>query len=177
MGLKDYFHPTDNHAPPQKPTTAAMAPQRSKLSSHSLFSSMKLHPIQSPVPITPNNVELSSVSTPRSSLNQKSSNTSLSGRSYPYGDFRNSPAPQLMDIKADVMANWLHQRQQERMWASNGWDEGVILKKARDDYVSCPTYLLQQRDGFFDSVKSLNVKVCILINLILRTVADGHSVL
>lgn len=63
------------------------------------------------------------------------------------------------------MANWLYQRQQETMWTYGGFDEGVILKKARDDYVCCPPDLMERRDGFYDSVKKLNVKVSILLIL------------
>ena len=69
-----------------------------------------------------------------------------------------------MDIKADVMVNWLHQQQQERMWTNLGWGEGVVLKKARDDYVCCPSDLSREPDGIYDSVKKLNVKVSPLVH-------------
>ena len=161
MGFKEYFLPIDKNAAPQKPAAAAMAPHRSTSGFPSL-SSMKLRSKQSAVPPTPNNVELGSIPAPRSSLHAKSSQRSLRP-AYPTGDFRNSSAPQLVDMKSDVMANWLHHRQQERMWTDGGWDEGVILKKARDDYVSCPSNLLQNRNGFCDSIKKLNVKVCMLL--------------
>lgn len=82
-----------------------------------------------------------------------------------------------MDMKAEVMANWLYHRQQEKMWTYGGSDEGVILKKARDDYVSCPSELLQHRNGFYDSVRKLNVKVCTLLMYCGRPEADYHSVL
>lgn len=169
MGLKNYFHPAGKDAPPQKPAAAVMAPARSKPSGFPSLSSMKLGSKQSPVAAAPNNVELGSI---------PSSNTSQAVKSparpmYPGGDFRNSSSPQLTDMKADVMANWLYQRQQERMWTHGGWDEGVIMKKARDDYISCPAELLQHRNGFYDSIKKLNVKVCTEPFVFEDTKADG----
>jgi len=65
----------------------------------------------------------------------------------------------LIDIKTDVMCNWLHQQQLERMWSNTGIEEGVMLKKARDDYMCCPKDLQLNRGGFFDAVRILNVRV------------------
>jgi hypothetical protein len=166
MGLKDYFHPVEKDAAPKKPAPAPMAVQRSTFSASPSLPPKKSHSKESSSSTAPNTVELSSITTPRPSLNTKSSHMSLSA-AYPTGDFRNNTSGQIMDLKADVMANWLHHRQQERMWTYGSWDEGVILKKARDDYVCCPSNLLRNRNGFYDCVKKLNVKVCGL--LILRS--------
>jgi hypothetical protein len=81
---------------------------------------------------------------------------------YPDGDFRNSSMADLVELKTDVMCNWLHQQQAEKMWSNNGRGEGVMLKKARDDYICCPKDLQAERDGLFDAVKKLNVKVSVL---------------
>lgn len=62
-------------------------------------------------------------------------------------------------MKADMMCNWLYQQQLERMWSTNGLEEGVVLKKTKDDYKCAPADLLSHRDGFFDAVQKLNVKV------------------
>ena len=78
---------------------------------------------------------------------------------YRSGDFRNSSIPELRDLKADMMCNWLHQQQLERMWSTNGIEEGVMLKKAKDDYKCAPEDLRTRRDGVFDAVQRLNVKV------------------
>lgn len=78
---------------------------------------------------------------------------------YPDGDFRSSSMADLVELKTDVMCNWLHQQQAEKMWSSNGRGEGVMLKKARDDYMCCPKDLQAERGGLFDAVKKLNVKV------------------
>ncbi len=58
-----------------------------------------------------------------------------------------------------MMCNWLHQQQLERMWSTNGIEEGVMLKKAKDDYKCAPEDLRTRRDGVFDAVQRLNVKV------------------
>lgn len=78
---------------------------------------------------------------------------------YPEGDFRNSSTPELRDLKADMMCNWLHQQQLEKMWSTNGIDEGVMLKKAKEDYRCAPEDLRSRPDGFFAAVQRLNVKV------------------
>lgn len=74
-------------------------------------------------------------------------------------DFRNSSAIELRDLKTDMMCNWLHQQQLERMWSTNGIEEGVMLKKAKDDYKCAPEDLSSRPDGFFAAVQKLNVKV------------------
>lgn len=65
-----------------------------------------------------------------------------------------------MEIKADVMVNWLHQQQLERMWTNGGVGEGVVLKKGRDAYTACPAELSNHRGDLFDAVTRLNVRVC-----------------
>jgi hypothetical protein len=161
MGLKDYFHPVEKDAAGQKSAPTAAAPARATFSAFPSPPSKKTRSKQPPVPTALNNVELSSIPSARPSFNGKSSQKSASGYTFPTGDFRNSPAVQIMDMKADVMTNWLYQRQQERIWIFDGWDEGVLLKKARDDYVCCPENLAQHRNGFYDSIKKLNVKVSV----------------
>lgn len=165
MGLKDYFHPATKDVAPQKRNSAAVAPQPSSFPGLSPLSSMKVNSTQPRVPLAPNAMEHSSMPQPRSSLNGKVSHMSASGPDYPKSGFRNGPVLQLVDIKTNVMVNWLHYRQQESMWMCGGWDEGVVLKKARDDYVCCPSELSEQSNGFYDSVKRLNVKVGALVAL------------
>ena len=57
------------------------------------------------------------------------------------------------------MVNYLHQQQLEHMWSDGTPGEGVILKKSRDQYTSCPAELSQYEGGFFDAARKLNVKV------------------
>lgn len=57
------------------------------------------------------------------------------------------------------MVNYLHQQQLEHMWSDGTPGEGVVLKKSRDQYTSCPAELSQYEGGFFDAARKLNVKV------------------
>jgi len=82
---------------------------------------------------------------------------------YPSGDFRNSQADDISDIKCDVMVNWLYQQQMERLWTAGGHDEGVVLKKGRSAYSSCPADLVEEPYGFFKAVEFLNVRVCLVL--------------
>lgn len=78
---------------------------------------------------------------------------------YPTGDFRNSALDEITEIKSDVMVNYLHSQQLEHMWSDGRPGEGVVLKKSRDQYTSCPEELSQYEGGFFDAVRKLNVRV------------------
>jgi hypothetical protein len=79
---------------------------------------------------------------------------------YPTGDFRNSSMPDINDMKTEIMCNYLHQQQLKKMWSNGSHEEGVLLKKSKDDYTCCPPDLQLQRNGLFDAVKKLNVRVC-----------------
>lgn len=78
---------------------------------------------------------------------------------YPTGDFRNAALDEITQIKSDVMVNYLHQQQLEHMWSDGTPGEGVVLKRSRDQYTSCPAELSQYEGGFFDAVRKLNVRV------------------
>ena len=86
--------------------------------------------------------------------------TSRPASLYPAGDFRNSALEEIIDIKCDVMVNWLHQQQLESMWSSGSSGEGVVLKKTRDNFTCCPSELAESRGEFYDAVRMLNVRVC-----------------
>ncbi|KAL2415455.1 hypothetical protein ABEF91_005785 [Exophiala dermatitidis] len=83
---------------------------------------------------------------------------------YAEGDFWNSSTQELRDLKSDMMCNWLHQQQLEKMWSANGLEEGVMLKKAKDDYKCAPEDLRSRPDGIFDAVRKLNVKCAMTVN-------------
>jgi membrane glycosyltransferase len=78
---------------------------------------------------------------------------------YPAGDFRNSAANEINEIKCDVMVNWLYQQQMEKLWTAGGVDEGVVLKKNRSAYTCCPADLANEPEGFFNAIETLNVRV------------------
>jgi hypothetical protein len=82
---------------------------------------------------------------------------------YPEGDFRDQGRDSILDIKTDVMASWLHQQQLENLWAMQLPGEGVVLKKARDNFACCPASLYTEQNGLFENVSAMNVRVSILI--------------
>ncbi len=78
---------------------------------------------------------------------------------FPDGDFRNWDLPQIIEIKCEVMANWLYAQQMENLWCQGDVGEGVVLKKGRDSYTACPKELMDERCGLYDAVRGLNVRV------------------
>ncbi|MCJ1310985.1 hypothetical protein MMC25_004654 [Agyrium rufum] len=114
-------------------------------------------PDQPPVEMARKTPNYSGAGTPRYSGSRPAS-------IYPQGDFRNSAVDDIMDIKADVMVNWLHQQQLEKMWINGGPSEGVILKKSRNEYTCAPLEMSETRDDFYDAIRALNVRVAMTMN-------------
>ncbi|KAG0651997.1 hypothetical protein D0Z07_1157 [Hyphodiscus hymeniophilus] len=83
---------------------------------------------------------------------------------FPDGDFRNAAPQRVLDIKADVMVNWLHQQQGEKMWSTGLPGEGVVLKKGRDSFTCCPRSLKSQENSIFDYVAAMNVRCAMTVN-------------
>ena len=83
---------------------------------------------------------------------------------YPAGDFRNSTIEEINDIKCEVMVNWLHSQQEEKLWTAGEDEEGVVLKKSRGMYTCSPADLADEPAGFFQAVQALNVKVAMTVN-------------
>ena len=63
------------------------------------------------------------------------------------------------DIKHEVMCNFLYQQQCSKLWITDGSGqmEGVMVKKARNEYVACPPTLAQS--DFAACIAHLNVPV------------------
>ncbi len=79
-----------------------------------------------------------------------------------------------MDIKHDVMVNWLYQQQLEKLWGSCLPHEGVVLKKARGDFICCPPSLRDHESMLFQQVSLLNVKVSLICMLDMKS-ADSFA--
>jgi hypothetical protein len=84
------------------------------------------------------------------------------GSVYPVGDFRNAAMEEINEIKCDVMVNWLHSQQEEKLWTTGEPEEGVVLKMSRGKYTCSPPDLAYEPVGFFKAVETLNVRVCVL---------------
>ena len=73
--------------------------------------------------------------------------------------FDDALADQMNNLKCDIMADYLHQQQQQRRWISNEADEGVVLKKSKHSYSCCPSTLANNDAGFMKAIEMLNVRV------------------
>lgn len=104
----------------------------------------------------PLHLDDSSVSTTLPSCS--SSPTSTSG-GFPEGDFENADSEYVRDIKSEVMANWLHAKQEERIWTNGQEGEGVFLKKYKGNFVCCPTELQMDSSGVYQAISLLNARV------------------
>jgi hypothetical protein len=62
------------------------------------------------------------------------------------------------------MVNWLYQQQMERLWTAGAHDEGVVLKRSRGAYTTCPEDLIEEPYGFYKAIETLNVRVAITVN-------------
>ncbi|KAI9826980.1 MAG: hypothetical protein M1819_007074 [Sarea resinae] len=87
-----------------------------------------------------------------------------------HGSSRASIAPSarsstmLDDIKHEVMVNYLYQQQCSRLWVSDGSGEveGVLLRKGRANYLTCPPQLGQT--PIATACAALNVSVAMTVN-------------
>ena len=78
---------------------------------------------------------------------------------YPAGDFRND-AESAGDVRAEVVCNYMYQRQLERGYTTGLLPtEGVVLKKGKNDYTCCPPDLRQYQYSLYDMTMELNVRV------------------
>jgi hypothetical protein len=68
------------------------------------------------------------------------------------------------DIKHEVMVNYLHQQQCSHLWVSDGSGrcEGIMLRKARSEYLSCPPQLVDSTFG--QAYAELNVPAAMTVN-------------
>lgn len=100
--------------------------------------------------------------------------TNQSMNSFAAGSFRSES--DLTNMKSDVMTEYLYKQQCLKLWASSNAEEGVILKRARGDYSSCPDDLRSVQGGLFDQVVAMNVRVCAMIYPLVHTGADLYIV-
>ncbi|KAK5074616.1 hypothetical protein LTR24_010057 [Lithohypha guttulata] len=61
------------------------------------------------------------------------------------------------------MIQHLRQRQMERLWTDGDVTEGVVLKRAKNDFICQPPELQQQVFGCYDEIRRLNVKVAMTV--------------
>ncbi|KAK1813789.1 hypothetical protein LTR12_011843 [Friedmanniomyces endolithicus] len=74
------------------------------------------------------------------------------------------PSSVMNEIKHEVMVNYLFQQQCTRMWIGDGSGEteGVLVRKARANYLACPPDLIQS--SFAAGVMALNLPYAMTVN-------------
>ena len=63
------------------------------------------------------------------------------------------------EVMVAMTANFIHGKQEERLWTSGDKGEGVLLKKTRGTYITCPETLARDGSHIHEAVRSLNVQV------------------
>ncbi|KAL1610174.1 hypothetical protein SLS60_001839 [Paraconiothyrium brasiliense] len=62
-----------------------------------------------------------------------------------------------------MTANFLHAKQVEKLWTTGAHGEGVLLKKGRGSYITCPETLKTDGSLTYEAICQLNVKVAMTI--------------
>ncbi|CAN9431580.1 unnamed protein product [Alternaria alternata] len=68
------------------------------------------------------------------------------------------------DVKAEILANWLHTKQEERVWTFGDAGEGVFMKKSKGSYSCAPFALQSDGTGLYEAVTELNVRCAMTVN-------------
>lgn len=66
---------------------------------------------------------------------------------------------ELYSAKLELIANFLHTKQEENLWCGSESYEGVILKQSKGRFISCPRELMTRRTPFYEMVAQFNVRV------------------
>jgi hypothetical protein len=70
----------------------------------------------------------------------------------------------VQDVRSEVMASWLNAKQEEKIWTRGNPGEGVILKRSKGRYVTCPVNLQCDGTVFYQMVARLNLRVGLLVS-------------
>ncbi|KAH6870447.1 glycosyl transferase family group 2-domain-containing protein, partial [Alternaria rosae] len=80
------------------------------------------------------------------------------------------------DVKAEILANWLHTKQEERVWTFGAAGEGCFMKKSKGSYSCIPNALQTDGTGLYEAVTELNVRyVQIQSGLRLQVIPDFEA--
>ena len=63
------------------------------------------------------------------------------------------------EIKAEMLANWLHTKQEERIWTFGTPGEGAFMKISKGNYACAPVEASDDGTGLYHSVTELNARV------------------
>jgi hypothetical protein len=151
--LKGYFHPGKPKTVADT-TQAQTAPVMAESANEStLQPKVAFDPHTSSLPVSSDGSRVVS----RMVSRPVSRPASRPGSLFPTEESRDNET--LLDIKCEVMVNWLYQKQLNMMWEHGYQGEGVVLKKSRGVFTACPPDLMAESGGLFDAVQKLNVRV------------------
>ncbi|KAK3327453.1 glycosyl transferase family group 2-domain-containing protein [Cercophora scortea] len=94
---------------------------------------------------------------------------------FPQGDSRNHNSDALLDIRNDMMVNYLYEQLLRKQYAS-GMDpyEGVVLKKSRGNFTCCPPQMAAIPGSLYAMVTEMNVRCAMTVNTpVVRTILDS----
>ena len=74
-------------------------------------------------------------------------------------DFHHAIPGMRPEVKVAMTANFIHGKQEERLWTTGAKGEGVILRKGRRSYITCPETLKTDGSLTYNAVHQLNVQV------------------
>ncbi|KAL5375712.1 hypothetical protein PMIN02_011978 [Paraphaeosphaeria minitans] len=91
-------------------------------------------------------------------------------------DFHNAAPGMSEDSKFSIVANFLHMKQEEKLWTTGAPGEGVFLKKRRGSYIACPETLRCDGSMTFEAIHQLNVKAAMTVKtkVIEMLLSDGE---
>ncbi|KAI1389537.1 glycosyl transferase family group 2-domain-containing protein [Hypoxylon trugodes] len=102
--------------------------------------------------------------TPYESYTPQPRSTSPASSLDPIEQIRNA-RKNFINVRSDVMCSWLYQQQLERQYTTGlEFDEGVVLKKGKNDYACCPPSLQEVPNGLYDMIMELNVRCAMTVN-------------
>lgn len=157
MGLKNYFHPSKATLPTSPNTPRSHELTQLSASAHTLLDHGG-RPASTPL-ATPH-AGSPAISRPGSRMGTRP------GSLFEGLGSADRSSQDILDIKCDVMANYLYKQQQEHIWSTLQADyEGVVLKRSRGRYTCCPATLADHPDGLMKAVEALNVRVSMLLDL------------
>ncbi|KAF2439465.1 hypothetical protein P171DRAFT_369811 [Karstenula rhodostoma CBS 690.94] len=91
-------------------------------------------------------------------------------------DFHNATPGLSAEAKFSMTANFIHSKQEEKMWTTCAPGEGVLLKTSRGSYITCPETLRYDGSMTIEAVSQLNVKAAMTIKtkVIELLLSDGE---
>lgn len=65
----------------------------------------------------------------------------------------------IRDVKCEILANWLHTKQEEKCWCQGMPGEGVFVKKSKGNYACVPATLANDETNLYAQIVEMNVRV------------------